>query len=98
MDKDRRKQAIKVKVQRLSDSISRARKDREGPVSIRKASGPTFCPNLNFSCLIVGVERLMRTYSGNPSFSNQKNLEETEQQLDEVKGTAAAGGRGQEDT
>lgn len=27
----------------------------------------------------------MKTYSGNPSFSNQKNIEETEQQLDEVK-------------
>lgn len=26
----------------------------------------------------------MKTYSENPSFSNQKNLEETEQQLDEV--------------
>ncbi|TNN01010.1 hypothetical protein fugu_012256 [Takifugu bimaculatus] len=59
MDKDRRRQAIRVKVQRLSDSITRARKDQEG------------------------VEKLMRTYSGNPSFSNQKNLEETEQQLDE---------------
>uniref|UniRef100_H2T5P4 Osteoclast-stimulating factor 1 n=1 Tax=Takifugu rubripes TaxID=31033 RepID=H2T5P4_TAKRU len=57
MDKDRRRQAIRVKVQRLSDSITRARKDQEG--------------------------LLMRTYSGNPSFSNQKNLEETEQQLDE---------------
>ncbi|TWW76262.1 Nostrin BM247 -like protein [Takifugu flavidus] len=64
MDKDRRRQAIRVKVQRLSDSITRARKDQEGLVSIR-------------------VEKLMRTYSGNPSFSNQKNLEETEQQLDE---------------
>lgn len=30
MDKDRRKQAIKAKVQRLSDSITRARKDQEG--------------------------------------------------------------------
>lgn len=26
----------------------------------------------------------MKTYSENPSFSNQKNLEEIEQQLDEV--------------
>lgn len=26
----------------------------------------------------------MKTYSENPTFSNQKNLEETEQQLDEV--------------
>ncbi|KAF3843053.1 hypothetical protein F7725_001902 [Dissostichus mawsoni] len=30
-----------------------------------------------------GIEKLMRTYSANPSFSNQKNLEETEQQIDE---------------
>lgn len=34
----------------------------------------------------------MKTYSGNPSFSNQKNLEETEQQLDEVKDGAGGGG------
>lgn len=27
----------------------------------------------------------MKIYAGNPSFSNQKNLEETEQQLDEVE-------------
>lgn len=39
---------------------------------------------LTVSILIAGVEKLMRTYSGNPSFSNQKNLEDTEQQLDEV--------------
>lgn len=31
MDKDRRKQAVRVKVRRLSDGIARARKDREGP-------------------------------------------------------------------
>ncbi|XP_061579539.1 nostrin isoform X2 [Cololabis saira] len=30
-----------------------------------------------------GIEKLMKTYSENPSFSNQKNLEETEQLLDE---------------
>ncbi len=34
--------------------------------------------------LVAGVEKLMKTYSENPSFSNQKNLEETEEQLDEV--------------
>nr|XP_046259210.1 nostrin [Scatophagus argus] len=59
MDKNRRKEAIKLKLQRLDDSITKAKKDREG------------------------VEKLMKTYSENPSFSNQKNLEETEQQLDE---------------
>lgn len=37
----------------------------------------------------------MKTYSGNPSFSNQKNLEETEQQLDEV-GVGVTGGEGAE--
>lgn len=34
--------------------------------------------------VVVGIERLMKTYSKNPSFSNHKNLEEIEQQLDEV--------------
>lgn len=40
----------------------------------------------------------MRTYSGNPSFSNQKNLEETEQQLDEVRVGVTGGEDGQRDT
>uniref|UniRef100_A0A672YFG3 Osteoclast-stimulating factor 1 n=1 Tax=Sphaeramia orbicularis TaxID=375764 RepID=A0A672YFG3_9TELE len=60
MYKDRRKEAIKLKIQRLDDSITKAKKDCEG------------------------IERLMKTYSENPSFSNHKNLEETEQQLDET--------------
>ncbi|XP_053733088.1 nostrin isoform X1 [Synchiropus splendidus] len=30
-----------------------------------------------------GIEKLMKVYSANPSFSNQRNLEDTEQQLDE---------------
>ncbi|KAM8856543.1 nostrin isoform 2-T2 [Spinachia spinachia] len=60
MVKDRRKEAIKLKVQRLEDSITKTKKDREG------------------------IEKLMRTYSENPSFSNQKNLEETELQIDET--------------
>ncbi|KAF1382520.1 hypothetical protein PFLUV_G00144630 [Perca fluviatilis] len=59
MAKDRRKEAINLKLQRLEDSITKTKKDREG------------------------IEKLMRTYSENPSFSNQKNLEETEQQSDE---------------
>ncbi|XP_049449805.1 nostrin [Epinephelus fuscoguttatus] len=59
MAKDRRKEAIKLKLQRLEESITKTKKDREG------------------------IEKLMRTYSENPSFSNQKNLEETEQQIDE---------------
>lgn len=41
--------------------------------------------NITFNILVPGVAKLMKTYSGNPAFSNQKNLEETEQQLDEVK-------------
>ena len=45
-------------------------------------------PHLTTSVVIAGVEKLMRMYSGNPTFSNQKNLEETEQQLDEVKDSA----------
>uniref|UniRef100_A0A665UAU5 Osteoclast-stimulating factor 1 n=1 Tax=Echeneis naucrates TaxID=173247 RepID=A0A665UAU5_ECHNA len=59
MSKDRRKEAIKLKLQRLEDSITKTKKDCEG------------------------IEKLMKMYSENPSFSNQKNLEETEQQLDE---------------
>ncbi|XP_069009862.1 nostrin isoform X1 [Embiotoca jacksoni] len=59
MDKDRRREAIKLKVERLENNITKTKKDSEG------------------------IEKLMKTYSENPSFSNQKNLEETEQQLDE---------------
>ncbi|XP_075959940.1 nostrin [Anarhichas minor] len=59
MAKGRRTEAIKLKLQRLEDSITKTKKDREG------------------------IEKLMRTYSENPSFSNQKNLEETELQIDE---------------
>uniref|UniRef100_A0A7N8Y7K1 Osteoclast-stimulating factor 1 n=1 Tax=Mastacembelus armatus TaxID=205130 RepID=A0A7N8Y7K1_9TELE len=59
MDKDRRREAIKLKLQRLEDSIKRTKKDCEG------------------------IENLMKMYSKNPSFSNQKNFEETEQQFDE---------------
>ncbi|XP_022596958.1 nostrin isoform X2 [Seriola dumerili] len=59
MGKDRRREAIKLKLQRLEDSITKTKKDCEG------------------------IEKLMKMYSENPSFSNQKNLEETEQQLDE---------------
>ncbi|XP_029937373.1 nostrin [Myripristis murdjan] len=60
MGRDRRREAIKIKLQRLEDSIAKTKKDCEG------------------------IERLMKTYSENPSFSNQKNLEETEQLLDET--------------
>ncbi|KAF7649427.1 hypothetical protein LDENG_00141530 [Lucifuga dentata] len=59
MEKDRRREAIKVKLQRLESSISKTKKDCEG------------------------IEKLMKTYSENPSFSNQNNIEETEQHLDE---------------
>lgn len=90
MDKDRRKQALQVKVQRLSDSIARARKDRKGLALLRISWLVLLFIfflrvfHLTISILTAGVEKLMRTYSGNPSFSNQKNLEETGQQLDEV--------------
>lgn len=108
MDRERRKEAIKVKIQRLDDSIARTRKDREGKFSTLEKylintqhswlEAETFCITVNvliqgyvfffyitFNIFIPGVAKLMKTYSGNPSFSNQKNLEETEQQLDEVK-------------
>lgn len=35
-------------------------------------------------CVVTGIEKLMKTYSENPSFSNQKNLEDTEELHDEV--------------
>nr|XP_046216909.1 nostrin isoform X3 [Oncorhynchus gorbuscha] len=60
MEKDRRRDAIKSKLQRLGDSIAKTKKDCEG------------------------LERLVKTYSENPSFSNKKNLEETEQLIDET--------------
>ncbi|KAM4558057.1 nostrin isoform 3-T3 [Odontesthes bonariensis] len=59
MSKERRRDAIKLKLQRLEDSITQTKKDCEG------------------------IEKLMKTNTENPSFSNQKNLEETEQLLDE---------------
>uniref|UniRef100_A0A673XBM1 Osteoclast-stimulating factor 1 n=1 Tax=Salmo trutta TaxID=8032 RepID=A0A673XBM1_SALTR len=60
MEKDRRRDAIKSKLQRLGDSIAKTKKDCEG------------------------LERLVKTYSENPSFSNTNNLEETEQLIDET--------------
>ncbi|KAM9802926.1 LOW QUALITY PROTEIN: nostrin [Syngnathus typhle] len=60
MCRDRRREAIKLKLCRLEDAILKAKKDCEG------------------------IQKLMKIYSENPSFSNQRNLEETEQQLDEV--------------
>uniref|UniRef100_A0A3Q1IYX9 Osteoclast-stimulating factor 1 n=2 Tax=Anabas testudineus TaxID=64144 RepID=A0A3Q1IYX9_ANATE len=59
MSKDRRTEAIKHKLQRLEENITKTKQDCEG------------------------IEKLMKTYSENPSFSNHKNLEETEQQHDE---------------
>uniref|UniRef100_A0A3P8W0W5 Osteoclast-stimulating factor 1 n=1 Tax=Cynoglossus semilaevis TaxID=244447 RepID=A0A3P8W0W5_CYNSE len=61
MDKERRREAIKLKLQRLDETITKTKKDSEG------------------------IEKLMKMYSENPSFSNQKNLEDIEQQLDENK-------------
>ncbi|XP_041720948.2 nostrin [Coregonus clupeaformis] len=60
MEKGRRRDAIKSKLQRLGDSITKTKKDCEV------------------------LERLVKTYSENPSFSNKKNLEETEQLIDET--------------
>ncbi|KAG9340853.1 hypothetical protein JZ751_020046, partial [Albula glossodonta] len=61
MGKERRKEAIKFKLQRLEEHITRAKKDQDG------------------------LERMVKTYTENPSFSNKKNLEETEQLLDETQ-------------
>ncbi|XP_037542356.1 nostrin [Nematolebias whitei] len=59
MSRDRRRDAIMLKLKRLQDSIAKTKKDREG------------------------IEKLMKTYTENPSFSNQKNLEDTEELHDE---------------
>ncbi|KAM6934184.1 nostrin [Xenentodon cancila] len=59
MSKDRRQDAIRLKLQRLENHINKTKKDCEG------------------------IKKLIKTYSENASFSNQKNLEETEQLLDE---------------
>uniref|UniRef100_A0A8C6SY19 Osteoclast-stimulating factor 1 n=1 Tax=Neogobius melanostomus TaxID=47308 RepID=A0A8C6SY19_9GOBI len=60
MGKERRREALNVKLQRLQDTITKTKTD------------------------IEGVKRLMTMYSENPSFSNERNIEETEQQLDET--------------
>ncbi|XP_036401806.1 nostrin isoform X1 [Megalops cyprinoides] len=60
MGRERRKEAIKAKLQRLQDNIAKTKKDQDG------------------------LERMVKTYTDNPSFSNKKNLEETEQLLDET--------------
>ncbi|KAJ8255336.1 hypothetical protein GJAV_G00203710 [Gymnothorax javanicus] len=60
MGKDRRKEALKTKLQRLQDNITKTKKDLDG------------------------LERMVKTYTDNPSFSNKKNLEETEQMMDET--------------
>lgn len=60
MAKDRRKDAIRTKLQRLEDCITKTKRDREG------------------------LEKMVKVYTEQPNFSNQKNLEETEQLLDEA--------------
>lgn len=44
----------------------------------------SFSLKITFNVFVQGVAKLMKSYSGNPSFSTQKNLDDTEQQLDEV--------------
>ncbi|KAI7808443.1 nostrin [Triplophysa rosa] len=60
MSKDRRKDAIGTKLQRLEDNITKSKSDREG------------------------LEKMVKVYTEQPNFSNQKNLEETEQLLEEA--------------
>ncbi|XP_056321942.1 nostrin isoform X3 [Danio aesculapii] len=60
MGKDRRKDAIRTKLQRLEDWITKTKTDREG------------------------LEKMVKVYTEQPNFSNQKNLEETEQLLEEA--------------
>ncbi|XP_018596998.1 nostrin isoform X2 [Scleropages formosus] len=60
MGRDRRREAIRMKLHRIEDHIIKTKKDQDG------------------------LERMIKTYTENPSFSNKKNLEETEQLLDET--------------
>ncbi|XP_041940180.1 nostrin [Alosa sapidissima] len=60
MGRERRKEAIKNKLQRLEDYVAKTKKDHEA------------------------LEKMLNTYNENPSFSNKKNMEETEQLLDEI--------------
>ncbi|XP_051566872.1 nostrin isoform X1 [Myxocyprinus asiaticus] len=60
MTKERRKDGIKSKLQRLEDCIIKTKSDREG------------------------LEKMFKVYTEQPNFSNKKNLEETEQLLEEV--------------
>ncbi|XP_039539124.1 nostrin [Pimephales promelas] len=60
MGKDRRKDGIRTKLQRLEDCITKTKSDREG------------------------LEKMVKVNTEQPNFSNKKNLEETEQLLDEA--------------
>uniref|UniRef100_A0A8C1GIP2 Osteoclast-stimulating factor 1 n=1 Tax=Cyprinus carpio TaxID=7962 RepID=A0A8C1GIP2_CYPCA len=60
MGKERRKDAIRTKLQRLEDCITKTKSDREG------------------------LEKMVKVYREQPNFSNKKNLEETEELLDEA--------------
>ncbi|XP_052004516.1 nostrin isoform X2 [Xyrauchen texanus] len=60
MTKERRKDAIKSKLQRLEDCIIKTKSEREG------------------------LEKMFKVYTDQPNISNKKNLEETEQLLEEV--------------
>ncbi|KAL7881880.1 hypothetical protein AOLI_G00087290 [Acnodon oligacanthus] len=60
MGKERRRDALKIKLQRLEEWITKTKKDKEG------------------------LEKMSVVYSEKSSRSSQKNLEETEQLLDET--------------
>ncbi|XP_017547661.1 nostrin isoform X2 [Pygocentrus nattereri] len=60
MGKERRRNALKIKLQRLEEWITKTKKDKEG------------------------LEKMSVVYSENTSHSSLKNLEETEQLLDET--------------
>ncbi|XP_076859059.1 nostrin [Brachyhypopomus gauderio] len=59
MGRERRKDALKIKLERLQDCITKTKKEKEG------------------------LEKMLMTYSKNKSCPSQKNVEETEQLLDE---------------
>ncbi|KTF93081.1 hypothetical protein cypCar_00007591, partial [Cyprinus carpio] len=69
MGKDRRKDAIRTKLQRLEDCIMKTKSDREG---------------LDLCFRAERLEKMVKVYREQPNFSNKKNLEETEELLDEA--------------
>ncbi|XP_076119616.1 nostrin [Alosa pseudoharengus] len=88
MGRERRKEALKNKLQRLEDYVAKTKKDHEGKSKQMEdmLASQRCCSiiNENVVICILALEKMLNTYNENPSFSNKKNMEETEQLLDEI--------------